>query len=79
MVNDCKDQSFFTIEKINGIHRYQNTQSLIRIKANYKLFDVQQIKDVKKTNVGFIITGKNCGKYADRIQKMFYSFCGGKV
>ena len=49
MVNDCKDQSFFTIEKINGVHRYQNTQSLIRIKANYKLFDVQQIKDVKKT------------------------------
>ena len=46
MVNDCKDQSFFTIEKINGVHRYQNTQSLIRIKANYKLFDVQQIKDV---------------------------------
>ena len=53
---------------------------MLRIKANYKLVDFQTIKGkIRKEDVGFIVTGENIGKHKNIIQKLFYSFCGGKV
>ena len=62
------------------MHRFQNSLEMLRIKANYKLVDFQTIKGkIRKEDVGFIVTGENIGKHKNIIQKLFYSFCGGKV
>ena len=79
MVKDSKDPNYFIIEKLYGVHKFQNNDNLLIIKANYKLLDYQKVKAIDSSDIGFFLTGKNIGKYKEIINKMLFDLCGGKV
>jgi hypothetical protein len=79
LVKDVKDPNYFIIEKIYGVQKFQNNDNLLIIKANYKLLDYQKVKAIDSSDIGFLLTGKNVGKYKEIINNMLFDLCGGKV